>query len=352
MSDITQEAIAAIGSGEPGDWELRPETHAQTLPPEAGALKRVLANPAFLGLTEKYRHFDTQAARFQNRYKRHAKAAAIAGFLAIFFGCVLLLLTLRPVFLPLNRLVTVLQAALVVTSFLLTFLLTFTKPFNSWMEARGEAENARLHLFAEVLKAQEAKGDAQPGELPLLPLQLEYLRRYLHDTERAYYSKRGKQHQAASRKARNWRILAFFIVLVSMIFPAGWAMHGVTWLPAFLQEAASWIPPKSAIGEVYFLSVGIVASALQGLLAAYALISLDDRNAARYLVASENLEALSEQPLADARTLAASGNRSGVLDYAELLRREISSEHSEWIALRKIAPSLRLEELTSLRLLK
>jgi hypothetical protein len=43
------------------------------------------------------------------------------------------------------------------------------------MEARAEVELARLALFDQVMEARE---EAQPAELPLMPLKIEYYRRY------------------------------------------------------------------------------------------------------------------------------------------------------------------------------
>jgi hypothetical protein len=352
MSDVTGKAIEALGSATATDRQLRPEIHAQSLPPEAGALKRVLTAPALQEIIQKYTTFSKQAADYQNRYKWKAKSAAIATFLAILFGCTLFLMLSQPVPPIVSRTATVVQAVLVVISFVLSLIVAFTKPFKAWMEARGEAENARLDLFAEVLKAQTAPGGATANELPLLPLQLEYVRRYLLDIERNYYRDRGNEHLAASRTARNWRIVAFLIFLVSILFPISWALQGIAWIPDFLQTLVSQMPAHTQLGEQLVLTVSIVVSALQGLLAAYAVISLDDRNAARYLVASDNLEDLAQQPLADARARAASGDRSGVLEFTALLVQEISSEHREWIALRKVAPALRLDQLASLRLPK
>jgi hypothetical protein len=42
--------------------------------------------------------------------------------------------------------------------------------------------------------------------------------------------------------------------------------------------------------------------------------------------------------------------REKVLAFAALVQSQISSEHREWIALRKIAPDLGLDRLMSLRL--
>jgi hypothetical protein len=61
-------AEAAIGGDDPHrDWDLRPETHAYTLPPEAGALKRILQSPEIKRIMERYSERDREAVHQQAR---------------------------------------------------------------------------------------------------------------------------------------------------------------------------------------------------------------------------------------------------------------------------------------------
>jgi hypothetical protein len=59
---------------------------------------------------------------------------------------------------------------------------------------------------------------------------------------------------------------------------------------------------------------------------------------------------LAGQPLAEARQRAAAGDRARVLAFVALAQQEISSEHHEWVTLRKVAPDLSLDCLVSVRL--
>ncbi len=119
------------------------------------------------------------------------------------------------------------------------------------------------------------------------------------------------------------------------------------------------MPQENEEAQRIFLGLGIIAASLQGLLAAFAVISLDERNAARYRTTAENLDALAGRPLDEARAAAASlkdapekaeSAREQVLAFAALVQSQISSEHREWIALRKVAPELALDRLKGLRL--
>jgi hypothetical protein len=352
MSNIAEQAEAALGKPAKGDRQLRPEIHAQSLPAEAAALKTVLTAPGLQDLIAQYRHFSDLAADYQKAYKWKAWTSAIATFLAIVFGCGLILEVSEAAPQIVIQTATVIQAVLVVTSFLFALYVAFTKPFDLWMQMRGEAENARLALFNKVLEAREAPGGAKANELPLLPLQLEYLRRYLLDIERNYYKLRGAEHLKASRTARNWRIAAFVVVILAMIFPVAWALQGKEWIPAFLQAIAVKLPTRTIPAEHILLAVTVIASGLQGMLSSFAFISLDDRNAARYIATSANLEDLADNPLKEARAGAAAGDRSAVLKFSALLQQEISAEHREWIALRKVVPNLSLQQLATERLPK
>lgn len=219
------------------------------------------------------------------------------------------------------------------------------------MQRRATAETTRIGLFDRVLAAKE---DSREGELPLLPLQLEYFRRYQLDVQRAYYRERGRQHGKAARRAWLLRLLALGLVILAL-FPIVWSLQGKDWLPSSIAELLSELPASTEAAQRLFLGFGLVAAGLQGLLAALALMSLDERNAARYLATSDNLETLADKPLDEARAAAATvgadreGARATVLSFVALVQEQISVEHREWVVLRKVAGDLSLDQLASLR---
>jgi hypothetical protein len=245
---------------------------------------------------------------------------------------------------------TAVQAVLLLVSLGSSLLIGSLQPFEAWMLKRAEAENARASLFNEVVSAHAT---AEADERVLLPLQLEYFRRYQLDVQRLYYSERGAQHAAAARRAWWWRLIAFLLV-VAAAFPVAWSIQGWVALPF-----SDSLLDRTETLQRLFLGLGIVAAAMQGLLAALAVMSLDERNAARYRSTAENLDALADRPLAEARAAAAAGSegvettqtaRESVLAFVALTQEQISAEHREWIALRKLAPDLALDRLKSLRL--
>ncbi len=287
MSDIVDDAIKAVGPEGPQDWLLKPEEHAANLPEAAAPLKRILTQPAIAAIIARYNKADAAAVRAQAAYKRPAKLAAIASFLAIIVGSMAVLPSYALLPQGAVRAAGAAQFLLLILSLGASILVGWRKSFVIWMTFRAEAENARRELFAKVFD-QEATANAVTG-LPLLSLQLEYFRRYQLDVQRLYYARRGMQHSRAADHAWRWRIVAL-IFIVAASFPLLWVLQGKAGLPDWLGPFLNGLPHATDTGERLFLGIGLIASALQGLLAANAVISLDERNAARYLSTAENLE--------------------------------------------------------------
>lgn len=358
MSTITEQAIALIGKDAPKDWLINPKADAKALPPAAAALRHVLETPEIQSLTQEFHDADAAAARAQKTYKRLATLAAWTGFGAALIGS-LVLMSVH--FLMATAPAAVSAAAgtqglLLLVSLGTSLIIGRRQPFEAWMLKRADAENVRRALFDKIMAAHEAAA-TPPDAVPLLALQLEYFNRHLHDVERKYYRDRGEQHAAAARSAWRWRLFAFLLIFVAL-FPLLWVIKGATWLPEWLAPIFARVMERSDEAQRLFLGIGIIAASLQGLLAAFAVMSLDDRNAARYRSTADNLDALAGRPRDEARAAAATAGEPGktetareaVLAFVALVQSQISSEHKEWIALRKVAPDLALERLKSLRL--
>ncbi|CAN0450398.1 unnamed protein product, partial [Phaeothamnion confervicola] len=213
---------------------------------------------------------------------------------------------------------------------------------------RAEAETQRVRLFRSVMEADEP---VHAGELPLLPLQLEYFRRFQFDVQRSYYLGRGRQHLAAVKRRLVLRGFALLLIVAAGL-PVLWTLQGKDWFPAALAPMLANMPPKTELAQRLFLCFGLIGGALQGLLAAYALMSYDERNGVRYHDTWLNLEALATRPLDEARSAAAAGQREGPLAFVALSHEQISSEHREWVSLRSVSPDLSLEKLRKLALPK
>lgn len=355
MDSVMQRAELLVGAGKPDSWLIDPKRDANDLKPEAAALRRILLEPDIGEIVAAFHACDAAAGRAQRSYKRLARIAAWTGFGAALIGSlVLMLIHLQPPAIVTTAAAAA-QAIMLLVSLGTSLIIGSKRPFEAWMLKRADAENARGTLFDRIMAAREPRA---PDAVPLLALQLEYLRRHLLDVERNYYRERGEQHAAAARAAWWWRLIAFVLIAVAA-FPLIWTIQGATWLPAPIAGLVSQMPDRSEEAQRVFLGLGIIAASLQGLLASFAVMSLDDRNAARYRTTADNLDALAGPPLAEARAAAASTATDGeaaerareqVLAFVALVQSQISSEHREWIALRKVAPDLALDRLKSLRL--
>lgn len=350
MHELTAAAIEAIGPQRPVDWKLAPKTHAGSLKDSvnAGPLIRILQRPDLEQIIDAYEAADQAALVAQARYKRVARLAAIASFLAIALAAVMLLPRTGGVSEGMTTTAVGAQFVCLAVSMLASLWLGWRKPFEAWMQQRAEAETQRIRLFRRVTEADEP---TNANELPLLPLQLEYFRRFQLDVQRLYYDKRGRQHRAAVRRRLIWRGIALLLILCAAL-PVLWTLQGKDWLPPAVTPLLVAMPPKTELAQRLFLSLGLIGGAMQGLLAAQSLISYDERNGARYHDTWQNLEALSGRPLDEARNAAAGGQRERALTLIALAHGQISSEHREWVSLRSVSPELSLDRLRDLTLPK
>lgn len=333
MPNITERAVATIGHDDEGaDWQLRPEAHGKALPPEAGALKRVLECEELKQIIDRYRGADAAAVTAQALCKRLGRIGLYAATVATLVGVLFLLPVEGWLTGPPRIIASAVQISGLVIAFLAARLLVLKKPFNAWMQKRAEAEIARIELFNRIVCAEET---IRTDEIPLLPLKLEYFRRYQLDVQQRYYGGRGKQHADALWRNNRWLRVSFLITIVVAILGfltviatlASLEVAGLEW-HGFFSEMLTGLQPNRVL-----LALGITASALYGLGISRSLLDLDERNASRYLTTAVNLEFLTSTRLAAARKAAASNESQAVYDFVDDVQALISSEHREWILL-------------------
>lgn len=341
--DVTGDAAKqAVGSDAPSDWQLKPETHALSLPPNAGALKRILERDIFRRTIEAFRIDDAAAVSSRKWYVFYAGWAALLSLVSIVCASTLLtVFGLNPSKNdPLVTHLSIIIGVSVSLSFILSLLEKWVDPAQKWMASRAAAENERMRLFNEVVAANEP---VKANELALPPLQLEYFRRYQLDVQRRYYEGRGAQHRAVVRWSVGLRIVALLLVLTA-------SLPQISTLAGY--PMADWlghaIDPD--LQTRIFVGLSTAGAALQGWLAAQLLMGLDERNAVRYASTAANLIALSGRPLDEAREAAANGDRQAVLGFVALVQEQVSSEHREWISLKQLSPELSLSRLRKLAL--
>ncbi|MFA5899353.1 MAG: hypothetical protein WC829_09605 [Hyphomicrobium sp.] len=326
-------AAIAIGQDDANsDWNLRAGDHAEELPPEAGPLKRVLEHDAITQIMGEFSVGDAKAVAARARYQRIGRLSLYAATLATVIGALFLL----PIEAWLNgrmaAIASMLQVLSLVVAFLASRYLVGAKPLDIWMKSRAQAEIARIAYFEAVTDALEPQ---RAGELPLLPLALEYFRRYQLDVQRRYYKGRAAQHAAAMWRNNRWLRAGLLVTVISVVVATLLAVHlaadaGLPVPPWLLLLPSQWAgtgPNRIS------LALGVVASALYGLGVARSLMDLDERNASRYATTSGNLEYLVDTGFAAAQAAATDGNAVTVKDFITQVHNQISSEHREWILL-------------------
>ena len=333
MGTIATTATSAVGQDDDAtDWRLRPDEHARRLPSEAGALKRVLERPELNAIIERFQLADAHALKAQRRYKRIGRLGLYAASIATAVGALFLMPLEHWLRGPVAVSASAAQMLGLAAAFFASRLLAMGKPFDKWMKNRAEAEIARISLFDFVIDAAE---EARAGEMALLPLQLEYFRRYQLDVQQRYYQGRGSEHAAAVW--RNNRLLGASVIVTLASIALG--------LVAALHVAAAWqLPIPTQLHALstnlagpqtnrLLLGLGVIASALYGLGVARSLMDLDERNASRYLTTAANLAYLSEERLPAAREAADRGSVQDVRAFVNSVHALVSSEHQDWILL-------------------
>lgn len=342
MSNATITAAEAIGEAESStDWKLEPLQHALRLPAAAGPLARVLERGEIAENMKEYDAADAAAGRAQKHFKGWSTRASRMRYAAICVGTVALLNVVGLVPGWLAQVFAVVQYGLILGGLMVTGWIAKAAPFDTWKSERARAESARIELFNRVAAARE---ETRAGELELLPLQLEYFRRYQLQVQQRYYRGRAEQLAAGAAAVDRWRLA----IQILTILAASLALIG---LAALLLSGLGFGEVRriaeSPELRTLLLTFGIVASATESHVAANALVTQDQRAAAVYLATAANLDAIVDKQLADVRAQASAGRAEAVQDFMTLVQLAMASEHQTWKQLQQAARRLRLPGLAS-----
>jgi hypothetical protein len=333
MSANDTEAAKAVGEQAADDWHLRPEKHADALPPAGGPLARVLRTPEVEGIVARYHDADARAIAQQVKYRRLGRVSIWARFMALAVGGIALLpLGQLNMFLPRSALI-VAQGGAIIVSLLAALWVIQRAHFSNWMHARAAAEIARVDLFSRILDASSA---VQPGELGLLPLKLEYFRRYQLDVECAFYRGRGAEHARAAGATMRWKLIS--LALVAVVTAA------ILYSLGIFGGSARWDDVTQKVAIAFMTLV----SAVLALISDTSLMDMSERNAARYATTYANLSKLRAQFLEPVRAAAAQGDEAAVQAFTRIVNEQISSEHREWVYIHDLAPRPEMELLLRL----
>ena len=336
-SKITEEAIRIIAAA-PEHGPLRPLEYAEALPPRAAALARVLMDEKIVEAARRYQRADKRAITAQRWFVWIGKTAAYTGFLAAVLGGALLYIA-SDASGPSLFAVGALQFGFLVVSLTGSLALYAVKPFRAWRKERGQAEAERLNIFTLFMSDTSAAGES---EAPLLPLKLECFRRHLLDDQLAYFKWRGPQHRRVARRWFRLRVLALILIGAACL-PLLARLEAFSWLPDWLRTVIAWLPLKGGDVQQKYALLGLLGGALQGLLAALAVISLADRNADKFEAMLERLEGYSQEKLSGARLAATKGDGIAVGEFVRQVVSDLAAEATEWVTLQAALSEMTLK---------
>lgn len=312
-------AQQAVGTQEANDWLLKPRAHADALPEEADPLKKILTSDAVTPIMECYDEADSKAQAYQKSYQKWGRCEIYLTVAATVIGSLLLYISdysagsEKPAdILHMPSLILVLLQAISLAGIAVaTYMQRSGGFFKKWMQERTKAEEARIELFETVCGLRETLQPVpiRENEIPLLPLQLEYFRRYQLEVQINYYKGRGKQHGvAAKRLLSRGAIIVFFGALAGAIASSATTL-------------GNWVNG--------FAIMGVITPALLGAQGKFSLLSQDERNAFRYAITLDHLREYQKR-LEIIRHTSENNEFEKVRNFIKSVHEIISVENKQW----------------------
>lgn len=337
---LTRRAALAVGDNPEDNIELPPlEDQINALPQDAGPLRRILESD---GVRQAYDRQKAYGAAAKNAQRNYKTSVAVIILLLIACGLAASYPLLQPTLKEREELARGFATALVYVCLLATLLLvwrlTSRRTYEQWNEARAAAEHLRRKIFDTVL-GEPAVSNA--GELGVLPLKLEYFRRYQIDLQRTFYGVRALQNERRAAVVR-WLIwpcrliIAGWLVLIGIEILTAWGEQGPlpSVLPLWFFRALAKLQAFSmSYADITWLLVGLGATAAYGATFLFTLLNNNLRNAARYEHARDNFDYLRSNDLEAARKSAAGGDAAGVSAYVSKVHSAMSAEQCDWVRL-------------------
>ena len=346
--DLSTPAANAVGARNPGkDWVLDPLLHMDLLadPVQTAPLIRILGSDKVLEVATAYKTADEAALNWQAGYRFWGRVGIAATFVATIVGA----LYLFPFGKVLEQsdyksLLLVLEIAALAIMFFTTQWLSFRGHHQTYLNERAKAELQRFALFQKVMAAPKIPPEVpEPEALPLLPLKLEYFRRFLFEDQLGYYEDNSEKNLAKARRAKHLRNASHLVYIIAtaatlpammvILQKAGWIDWD--WLNSLMQQHI-WITSFSNAADKYLLGIGVLVSAVHTLTTANSRLELNERNAARYRFAAKFLTEQKRDHLELVRDAADKGDHVVVQEFMEEITKELTEEHIAWCMLNEI----------------
>ncbi len=321
---ITQLAIEAVGEDQPcSDWKLKTQQHIARLGTGSERLAQVLLSAPVQSVMQRYEASDEAAIKAQTSYKSvlWTRAAVVIGLAA----------ALAAIFILGNFLVAMLLGAfggivLVATLFLKR------RSFEDWWKNRHEAELRRVRLFDLVFEDPKQAASQVGTGLDILPLQLEYFRRYQLDVQLRYYCERAEKLRRGNTGVIRGTLLIF---VLSAIGYGAIALIGLVsiWeetspnLPVWLEWAAQFDEVGMRGYMPVLLALAVLALAVFAVLTGIRMIGREARLAEEYAKMCERLQKFAAHDLALARAAAADGDAEAVDAFVRKVHALMVKEH-------------------------
>ncbi len=302
--DSGVDAVSIIGENKQNDYILSPGNHAATYAKAAPEFSQLLSSASLKTIVGSYEESDGRAIATQNKFVKAARFANLAVLAAATLsGLVMAMEILKPTFPAFtwfNPFIGIAAAIFGALGGGALYRVREGKLLERWMSARATAETARLNYFSKL-----AELGGVEKHRPLLPLILQYFRRYQLDVQTSYYRIRREDHEK-SAETSNWFGVAGTVL-------------------AALAAVAAASGPLAAFGVL-----GVVGAALIAYSVAREQINQDQRNAERYGRTLEGLRILTSK-MDNVVAAAGAGNALPVREFVRAINDQLSLEHRQWL---------------------
>jgi hypothetical protein len=317
-------------------FALDPRKHADYLRSKGEThLSSVLDSAPIVAIMDRYERLDRAALASQTRFRSLCAWTLSVIALLIYVSLVALALPLSE---DLQRSARFWSLAVIYLGMLIGFLgmawLYYSKPDVAWRQARAGAEAERGRVFDAVMDADRDKPD-------LLPLKLEYIRRFQLDLQEDYYCCRGAQHEAKVRRSFYRKLIFFVFALLAVAAMAATQFldKGEDGISAMNENvSAVLLKFEAAYTDLALLLLALALASWWAVSYTLAQIEGTSRNATLFAIARDKLAAFRKAELEPARRAAAEAKEPEIRAFVSKLQSVLTSEHQGWIALENAIP--------------